>query len=130
MKSSFYILTFLFYLSFTSIWAVTYECPVATKFSEEYTYSKEHLNKYTPSVRVVDNGDNGILSRCSYESSAKKVTCDDYPIDYIVSDSFVGHKKYYVFRSQFDMQIFSGLGFVENNGRGTISFGKCRVTRP
>ena len=60
----------------------------------------------------------------------KKVTCDDYPISFIASDPHVGHKKYYVFRSQFDVQIFSSLLFVENNGRGTISFGKCKVTRP
>ena len=39
-------------------------------------------------------------------------------------------KKYYVFRSQFDVQVFSDLSFLENNGRGDIAYGKCEVVAP
>ena len=41
----------------------------------------------------------------------------------------VGHiAKYYYFDGQFGVQIFSGLSFIENKGRGDIAFGKCRKT--
>ena len=39
-------------------------------------------------------------------------------------------KKFYHFASGLDVQLFldaPGLPFVENNGRGTISVGKCEV---
>lgn len=32
--------------------------------------------------------------------------------------------------AQFDVQIFPGPVFVENNGRGGIAFGRCRVVSP
>ncbi len=39
-------------------------------------------------------------------------------------------KKFYVFRSQFDVQVYPDLSFIENNGRGGIAFGTCSVVAP
>lgn len=70
------------------------------------------------------------LGRCSFAQSANEVTCDYYEVDRIMHDDNVKIKKYYVLRSHFDVQIFSDLSFIENNGRGDIAFGKCVVTSP
>ena len=58
------------------------------------------------------------------------MTCDRYPMDKVVLDENVKIKKYYLFRSQFDVQLFADLLFIENNGRGGIAFGRCRVVAP
>jgi hypothetical protein len=65
------------------------------------------------------------LERCSYSTSQSKVTCDRYSVDRVEVDKFVGIKKFYYFKGQFDVQLFPDMNFVENNGRGGISYGKC-----
>jgi hypothetical protein len=39
-------------------------------------------------------------------------------------------KKIYLFASQFSVQIFPDLKFIEDMGRGIISFGTCELTAP
>lgn len=48
----------------------------------------------------------------------------------VVFDENVKIKKYYLFRSQFDVQLFPDLSFLENNGRGSIAYGQCRLVSP
>jgi hypothetical protein len=48
-------------------------------------------------------------------------------MDKVVFDEFVNIKKYYLFKSQYDFQLYEDLSFVENNGRGGISYGICSV---
>lgn len=110
--------------------AAEYNCRVEKKFNIEHTYSLPELEKSQFSVKIVDKENPAILSRCSFAPSANKVTCDRYIVDKIIFDQNVKIKKYYVFRSHFDVQVFSDLSFVENNGRGGIAFGKCVVTAP
>lgn len=110
--------------------AVEYNCNVEKKFSSNYTYSLPELEKGQFSVKIVDEGESAILSRCSFVLSANKVTCDSYKVDSVFFDVNAKIKKYHVFRSHFDVQVFSNLHFVENNGRGGIAFGKCVVTAP
>ena len=107
-----------------------YECPVSRKIDSERNYPDSNLQKYTPSVKIKENGDYATVSRCSFQPSANQVTCDDYNVDFIAQDKYVGHKKYYMFYNQFDVQLFADLSFIENNGRATISYGKCILTRP
>ena len=61
---------------------------------------------------------------------ADSVTCDRYEVDKIMFDANAKIKKFYLFGSQADVQIFSDLSFVENNGRGSVAYGKCRVIAP
>lgn len=110
--------------------AVEYNCPVKKKMNIKYEYTTDHILKEQPSVRIIENGSDTYISRCSFVQSKSKVTCDRYKVDRVETDSFVKHKKYYYFNGQFDVQIFSNLEFLENNGRGNISFGKCSVIAP
>lgn len=89
-----------------------------------YAYTPEQVEAWQPSVRL--NTNSQTISRCSFSSSAGTVTCDDYRIDRIEAASgFVDIVKFYYFAGQFDLQIFDGLKFIENNGRGAIAIGNC-----
>ena len=127
-----YFATFLIIIfCASSSYAVTYECPVSQKLDNNIGYfSKEKLEKYKFSIRVTDDSSHATLSRCGFDSGSSKVTCDNYEVDKIVSSLNRDIKKYYVFSSHFDVQIFSDMQFVENNGRMTIAFGTCHILNP
>ena len=114
----------------TIVQAVEYNCTVAKKLNWEHEYSESELAKGQFSVVIEEHGFGTFLSRCSYVQSEDKVTCDRYEVDKVAADNNVKIKKYYVFDSHFDVQLFSNLTFIENNGRGSIAFGKCQVTSP
>ena len=107
----------------TSTFAAEYFCPVSFKQSTDGPYTAEQLQKWTPTVRVSHIGNSATISRCSFTTSAGAVTCDDYQADFIHKDRYGGHTKYYYYRGQLDVQIFSDLNFIENNGRGSVAFG-------
>ncbi len=109
---------------------VEYRCKVEKKFNFENVYSQAQIEKWQFSVLVEENRDSAFLSRCSFSPTAKRVSCDRYEVDKIEFEENVKIKKYYVFRSHFDVQVFSDLSFIENNGRGDIAFGKCSVAAP
>lgn len=89
-------------------------------------YSKTELERLQFSVLIDDRGDAGSeVGRCSFEESVNRVTCDVYSVDYIARDSYVGHRKYYYFHGQFDVQVFANNTFIENNGRGSFAYGFC-----
>ena len=123
------ILTAILLTVATQAGAAEYQCEITKKFDAENNYPAAHLKKWQLSVRVKDYGDKAILSRCSFSSSAGRVTCDDYEATFVNSDPTAGQKKYYYFRGHFDFQIFANLDFVKNNGRGSIGFDKCRLMR-
>lgn len=117
-----------FSISFmTGSHALEYFCPVSKKQDFDNSYSLEQLSNSMFSVKVNHRDNLATISRCSYVSSQGKVTCDDYQVDYIHKDTNVGHVKYYYFNGQFDLQVFSNLDFIENNGRGSIGFGSCSI---
>jgi len=128
MKSTWIGIMFLM-LSTASL-AVEYDCAVEKKFYGGQAYSKDDLQKGQYSVLIQEEGDDAFLSRCSLSPSEKKVTCDRYEVDKVVFDSNVKIKKFYVFRSQFDVQLFPDLLFIENNGRGSIAYGHCKIVSP
>ena len=99
-------------------------CKVTRKLDSEREYSQENLEKYRPGVFVRVRAYGATLSRCSSEASGQ-YSCDEYEVDKIEIDNYTGHRKFYYYRGQFDVQVFSNNRFIENNGRGTISFGHC-----
>lgn len=109
--------------------ASEYSCDVSVKRDYEYVYPNADLRKWKWSVKIVDNGSSAIISRCSFSTAANSVTCDDYPADFVHQDPHTGMKKYYYLRGHLDVQLFSDLSFIENNWRGSISRGKCVVTK-
>ena len=114
----------------TIVQAVEYGCKVTKKLDSEREYTAQQLSKSQFSVLIEEIRDSSFLSRCSFVSSEGKVTCDRYKVDRVSFDKYVNIKKYYVFDSHFDVQLFSNLTFIENNGRGDIAYGKCRITSP
>ncbi len=110
--------------------SVVYHCKVTKKLDAERTYPQSMIDKYKYSVKIEELGSSSYLSRCGYSPSARKMTCDRYKVDKTVFDANVKVKKYYVFASQFDVQLYQTLFFVENNGRGGIAFGKCVLHSP
>lgn len=130
----------IFILSFYDpAFAVTYYCEATKKVDPNGEVSEEKMKKWKYANKLEDMGDKAFISRCSFTLSAKKVTCDRYEVDHIErsalwnletkkDDKFI--KKYYYFRGQLDFQLFPDLSFVENNGRESIQFGKCRVISP
>ena len=90
------------------------------------SYPPEDIKKDSYAVIIRDKGNSGSeISRCSYSSSVKRVTCDFYAVDHIERDANIGNVKYYHFKGQFDVQVFSSMKFLENNGRGGLSSGAC-----
>jgi len=107
---------------------VIYRCTVTRKLDDERVYTEQQVRSGQFSVVVRDNQQTASVSRCSFAASQGKVTCDDYQVDRIEADPTIGVRKYYVFRGQFDVQIFTDMSFVENNGRGGIAYGQCKMS--
>lgn len=112
--------------------AAEYACPVERKLigPSDGEYTPAQLAKSQFSVLIEDFQDQQYILRCSYAQSAGKVTCDRYKADRVEFDPHPKIKKYYYFRGQFDVQVFSDLSFIENNGRGSVAFGRCTLTAP
>ena len=106
------------------VYSSSYECVVTRKLDSENIYPQSQLDQYKHSVRIKDEK-TPELERCSFTPSEKKITCERYKVDRVEVDKNVGIKKFYNFISQFDVQLYTDMRFVENNGRGGISYGKC-----
>jgi hypothetical protein len=111
-------------------WAADFRCPVTHKLAELHQYTEEELVRGQFPVLIEERGDVVYVSRCSYAQSVQRVTCDRFEIVRVVRDPYIAAKKYYEFRSQADVHVFSDLSFVENNGRGLIAYGKCEIVSP
>ena len=106
------------------VYSNSYDCKVTRKIGLDNIVSGGELKKWKFSVKIHDNS-KPELERCSFIPSQNKVTCDRYTVDRVEVDKFVGIKKFYYFTGQFDVQLYPDMRFVENNGRGGISYGKC-----
>ena len=106
--------------------AASYDCTVTKKLDFENIYQPAQMEKYKFSARIHDS-DKPKVDRCSIKPNDNKVTCDSYDIDRVEVDKHVGYKKFYLFKSQVDIQLFPDMRFVENNGRGGIAFGTCKL---
>ncbi len=76
-------------------------------------YIKYRVQSIHDEANVLDNVD--------------KITSDDINT---LDGNIIHIKKYYVFKGQFDVQLYPDLTFIENNGRGDIAYGKCELTSP
>jgi hypothetical protein len=109
--------------------AGTFECKVEKKYSADLSViqTKQEVEKSNFNIKVQEAKDTTV-KRCSFALSQNAVTCDTYSADRIefTNTQFVKIKKFYVTNSQYDIQIFEDLSFIENNGRGSIAYGKCK----
>lgn len=83
--------------------------------------------KHKPFTRVIESNGLYKIQRCSIPFDKDAHTCDIYNVDRIERDVNVGIQKFYVFTAQYDIQIFSDLTYIDNNGRGGLLVGKCKV---
>lgn len=113
-----------------SCFGAEYSCQVTRKLDREHEYAAEQIAKSQYSNRIEEANTGTFVSRCSLAPSVGKVTCDRYKIDRVEFDENVGIKKYYLFRSQYDFQLFADLSFVESNGRGGLAYGSCKLVSP
>ncbi len=116
MKKSLIILITLV----SSLSHAVYKCVPDRSIDINGSSNTDYITKYSPYTKIVAS----TISRCSKDSKGKN-SCDDYKVDKLEHDKNVNIKKFYYFRGQFNVQIFSDLTFVEDNGRGSIYFGKC-----
>jgi len=86
--------------------AVEYSCQVNAKYDFGKVYTKDEIKKWQFGAKIEDSGNKAFISRCSYSSIDGKVTCDRYRVDRVEYDENVSIKKYYVFRSQYNIQLF------------------------
>jgi hypothetical protein len=121
VKKIIFLTTFLIS---TNVFSSTYDCKVTRKIGLDNIVSDSELKKWKFSVKIHDTS-KPELERCSYTPNQNRVTCDRYTVDRVEVDKFVGIKKFYYFTGQFDVQLYPDMKFVENNGRGGISYGKC-----
>ncbi len=106
------------------VYSSSYDCKVTRKVGPENILSDSELKKWKFSVKIHDTP-KPELERCSLTPTQNQVMCDKHPVDKVETDKFVGIKKFYNFRSQFDVQLYPDMKFIENNGRGGISYGTC-----
>ena len=113
-----------------SAYAATYECKVDKKYAADLSkiQSKEEIDYYRFKLTIKESP-KFTIDRCSFAPSQNAVTCDILEPDQVefTNTQYVKIKKFYVTKSQYDVQIFENLTFVENNGRGSIASGKCAV---
>ena len=124
-----------FYLLITAFmaqtaFAATYECKVDKKYAADLSkiQSKEEIDLYKFKLTIKESP-KVTIDRCSFAPSQNAVTCDILEPDRVefTNTQYVKIKKFYLTKSQYDVQIFENLTFVENNGRGSIASGKCIV---
>lgn len=104
-------------------------CEVSRKVDNERNYSEEDIARFKPSVRLTKVDNRYLVERCSFSPSQNRENCDPYQIDFVQSQEDPPMSKYYYYRGMFDLQVFGNGFFVENNGRGTISYGTCKIHR-
>lgn len=114
--------------------AEIWNCIVERKIDAQRTFSEADIERFKPRAVLVLSDAGALIGRCSISISAgNKDTCDYYDADKLELDPFVGIIKAYYFSGQMDLQIYpnpdrNGGRFIENNGRGSISFGTCVVS--
>lgn len=113
-----------------SLLAATYRFePEMQSIFGDRVQNNDFIRNLKPYTTVFDDKKPKV-ERCSFSPSQNRNTCDTYEVDRVEHDSNVNIKKLYVFRSQFDVQIFKDMSYIENNGRGGFQVGKCKLVAP
>lgn len=110
--------------------AMRYHCPATKKFDSKRVFTPEQLKLGQFSTRVEELPKGIFLERCAFSQSAGKVTCNRHKVDRVEFDANLKVRKFYVFDSQLNFQIFPDLSSLEDNGRGSIQYGRCEFESP
>ncbi|MGR6873539.1 hypothetical protein ACU6U9_14805 [Pseudomonas sp. HK3] len=129
MKFCKYI-TFIFILVSHNSLANEYHCKAVEKYSFSIKYTKDIMSLGQFSTRIEEIKKNTYLSRCSmsFKFRPPEIRCVRYLVDKIEYDKNIRNKKYYIFKEKIDFQIFSDFSSIENDGKGSVQFGECKVS--
>lgn len=112
----------------TNAFADAYVCtPIFQSVMGKPATNTDFVVKHKPFTRVIESNGLYKIQRCSIPFGKDTHTCDIYNVDRIERDVNVSIQKFYVFTAQYDIQIFSDLSYMDNNGRGGLLVGKCKV---
>ena len=118
----------LFLSAITNTFANTYVCtPNFQSVMGKPASNTDFVVKHKPFTRIVESNSSLKIQRCSIPFGKDSHTCDTYDVDRFEGDTNVNIQKFYVFKAQYDIQIFSDLSYIDNNGRGGFLIGKCKV---
>ena len=120
----------VFILTVPSVNATTYKCePEFQTVFGSRVENNDFIRSFKPYTLVHDEVE-GRIERCSRSFTENRHVCETYKVDRLESDSNALVKKYYVFKAQYDIQIFRELSYIDNNGRGGMLYGKCKMISP
>lgn len=112
-----------------SAFSATYICtPSFQSVMGKPATSTDFVKKHKPITKVIESNGSYKVQRCSIPYMQENHTCDIYNVDRIERDVNVKIQKFYVFNAQYDIQIFTDLSFIDNNGRGGFLIGKCSLS--
>lgn len=122
-----FLILAIFVFSISSSNATSYKCePEFQTVFGSRVENNDFLKVFKP-YTFVHSEASGSVERCSRSYTQNQHVCETYKVDRFENDANVQVKKYYVFTSQYDIQIFKDLSYIDNNGRGGMLYGKCKI---
>ncbi len=110
--------------------AMKFDCPANKKFDFKTAYSQEQLQRRKVSTRVEELPQGIFLDRCVASQNDGKITCNRQKVDRVENDPKLHIKKFYVFGSQANFQLFPNLTSIMDDGVGGVQYGKCQFVSP
>ena len=110
--------------------ALKFHCIASKKLDAKANYTPEQIHQRKFSTRIEELPQGIFLDRCALSQSAGKVTCNRQKVDRIEYHQKLQTKKFYVFDSQVNFQLFPNLTSITDDGAGGVQYGKCEFISP
>lgn len=109
-----------------------YKCDLAKTIHVKHNTATKDLKRNMYSLFILETDNPKVknqytLYKCFYKKPTNKKRCEDIPISKVSLLDGSQIKKYYNLDMQYDLQVFKDLSFIENNGKGVISVGMCKI---
>lgn len=102
-----------------------FDCPATKQFDSKNNYTAEQIRQRMLSTRLEELPEGIFLDRCSSSESAGKVICNRQKVDRVEYHQKLQTKKFYVFGSLVNFQLFPNLTSITDDGAGGVQYGKC-----
>ncbi len=110
--------------------AMKFHCLATKIFDSKTKYTPEQIQQRKLSTRLEELPQGIFLDRCVSSESAGKVTCNRQKVDRVEYHKKLQTKKFYVFDSQVNFQLFPNLTSITDDGSGGVQYGKCDFISP
>jgi mono/diheme cytochrome c family protein len=105
--------------------AMKFNCRTTKKYTSKVASTSEELERNQFSTRIEELPQGIFIDRCSFSHNAGKVNCLRQKVDRIEFNRELKIKKFYVFSSQFNFQLFPDLSSLTDDGLGGVQYGIC-----